>query len=63
MKSGDRVEVIDETSRFYHRQGIMVGVARNGNVLVQFPDELGPEWEVEFKPFDLEWCPPASRFA
>lgn len=53
MKKGDRVEVIDETSPFYHHRGIMTGTTKRGNLLVWFRG-YSEDVSVEFKPFDVE---------
>ena len=51
LKTGDRVTVIH--GEYSEYSGIMVGVTREGRVIVEF----GGRWQASFDPHDLELSP------
>ncbi len=53
MKTGDRLEVIDDDSEYAGWIGVMVGCTRYGQVIVEFPNG----WEVIFRPHDVDLAP------
>ena len=58
MRIGDRVEVVDEDSHFYHARGVIVDLTRGGDIVVQFRTSRST-----FNPHQLELAEPLPEAA